>query len=281
MMPVQRNSVGVGLHKVHQPIDGHFMEYKKERSRGCNSTARHTFILKYFPVHNYIQIVQSMSNMTRIAVHAGCLCFAKEAGSRLSKWRLCPIHTPPQQSAPLSFQKKALNCCSSIHSASPSFLTSSDSMLGAPVLPSALTRKQASFESNNIQVHPAYALNFNGYGFVYHVLLVRHSYTAFSSNNITLNPRILCFQDKNIKYEDCTRSIKARWRKFLLSQSSIVSGWDVRIKPSSFNPFDTPDSRIEPHFNIEPEPFPIIPRRVQKVKMWLRKMEKLDSVQIF
>ncbi|KAJ3745327.1 hypothetical protein DFH05DRAFT_1005909 [Lentinula detonsa] len=199
-----------------------------------------------------------MSNMTRIAVHAGCLCFAKEAGSRLSKWRLCPIHTPPQQSAPLSSQEKALNSCSSIHSASPSFLTSSDSMSGAPFPPSALTRKQASFESNNIQVHPAYALNFNGYGFVYHVLL-----------------------DKNIKYEDYARSIKARWRKLLLSQSSTASDWNVRIKPSSFNPFDTPDSRIEPHFNIEPEPFPIIPRRVQKVKMWLRKMEKLDSVRNF
>ncbi|KAJ3728801.1 hypothetical protein C8R42DRAFT_638494 [Lentinula raphanica] len=34
-----------------------------------------------------------MDKLTRIAIHAGCLCYAKNAGSRLSKWRLCPVHT--------------------------------------------------------------------------------------------------------------------------------------------------------------------------------------------
>ncbi|KAJ3754530.1 hypothetical protein EV360DRAFT_73623 [Lentinula raphanica] len=34
-----------------------------------------------------------MDKLTRLAIHAGCLCYAKNTGSRLSKWRLCPVHT--------------------------------------------------------------------------------------------------------------------------------------------------------------------------------------------
>ncbi|KAJ4472234.1 hypothetical protein J3R30DRAFT_1057976 [Lentinula aciculospora] len=91
-------------------------------------------------------------DLTRLAIYSGCLCPATEAGSRLSRWRPCPVHTSPQASASLASPSSSIPSSSgpSVLLLPPLALEGSD-LKWSSTLPitASVTEKQARSESND------------------------------------------------------------------------------------------------------------------------------------
>ncbi|KAJ3990259.1 hypothetical protein F5890DRAFT_448145 [Lentinula detonsa] len=205
----------------------------------------------------------SVCNFTRLMIHAGCLCFAEEAGSRLSRWRSCPVHASLHASSSLAGPNMSSNELS-IQSIPLSSLDSMNSMSALPIPSKPLTRKQ---ELNGIQLHVG---------------------CVFVQNTIA---------DKKSKNRDCACDLR------LLPQSSTVPDRSVQTTAFTFNPFDNDvlvSGNIAPSMNSWPAPHskagrqPIVlgvkpkgspvsrryrkPHYMQKVTKWLTEIETLDSL---
>ncbi|KAJ3723261.1 hypothetical protein C8R42DRAFT_709319 [Lentinula raphanica] len=81
----------------------------------------------------------SMDKFTRLAIHAGCLIslISQNAGSRISKWRACPVHTSFEGSSFVASEHGESSCDNS-----QSTLDSLDSMSTPPFQPFAIEERE-------------------------------------------------------------------------------------------------------------------------------------------
>ncbi|KAJ3715615.1 hypothetical protein DFJ43DRAFT_1160375 [Lentinula guzmanii] len=202
----------------------------------------------------------SMRNLTRLMIHAGCLCFAEEAGSRLSRWRFCPAHASLHASSSLAGPTVSSNELLS-QSISLSSLDSMDSMSALPIPSKSLK------ELNGVQLHV-------GYVFVQNTMVDKNTKNRDCACDLRLPPQPSTVPDRSVQTTAFT------FNPF--DNDVLVSG---NIAPS-VNSWPAPHSKAGRQpivLGVKPKGSPVSrryrkPHYMQKVTMWLTEIETLDSL---